>query len=51
MKRLAFAVLSLAGLFSEGTMAASELDLEDRPAMMHLADDLLRCVITFRQRS
>ena len=47
MKRLALAVLVIAGLINEGTMARSELDLDDRPAMMQLADDLLRCVITF----
>lgn len=47
MKRYLLAALAIAGLISEGTMATTELDLDDRPAMMQLADDLLRCVITF----
>ena len=47
MKRLALVALAITGLMNEGTMAKSELDLNDRPAMMQLADDLLRCVITF----
>lgn len=47
MKRLALAALAITGLINEGTMATSELDLDDRPAMMQLADDLLRCVIAY----
>ncbi len=30
-----------------GSRALAELDLNDRPAMMMLGDNLLRCVITF----
>lgn len=47
MTRLLLAALAITGLISEGSMASTKLDLHDRPAMMQLADDLLRCVITF----
>ena len=47
MKKLALAAMAITGLIYEGAMATSELNLDDRPAMMQLADDLLRCVITF----
>jgi len=47
MKRLLLAVVAIAGFIAEGAMATTELDLNDRPTMMQLADDLLRCVITF----
>jgi hypothetical protein len=38
---------AVAGLIGPGPAAQAELDLNDRPAMMQLADDLLRCVIAF----
>jgi hypothetical protein len=47
MKRPLIVALATAVLISEGTKATTELNLNDRPAMMQLADDLLRCVITF----
>ena len=47
MKRHLLAAMTIAGLIGEGALAKSELDLNDRPAMMQLADDLLRCVIAF----
>ena len=47
MKRLLLAAVAMTGFIGEGTMATTELDMNDRPAMMQLADDLLRCVITF----
>ena len=46
MKRLLLAAVAMTGFIGEGTMATAELDMNDRPAMMRLADDLLRCVIT-----
>jgi hypothetical protein len=47
MKKLLLAVVAITGFIGQGTMATTELDMNDRPAMMQLADDLLRCVITF----
>jgi len=47
MKRLLLAAVAMTGFIGEGTMATTELDMNDRPAVMQLADDLLRCVITF----
>jgi len=47
MKRPLIFALAIAGLISARTMATTELNLDDRPAMMQLADDLLRCVITY----
>ena len=44
--RFLLAAVAIAGFMSERTLAATELDMNDRPAMMQLADDLLRCVIT-----
>jgi hypothetical protein len=47
MKTLLLAASAIVGLTGSASAAAAELDLNDRPAMMQLADDLLRCVITF----
>jgi hypothetical protein len=47
MKKLLLIVVAITGFIGQGTMATTELDMNDRPAMMQLADDLLRCVITF----
>ena len=47
MKRLLQAAVAIIGFIGEGAVATTELDMNDRPAMMQLADDLLRCVITF----
>jgi hypothetical protein len=47
MKKLLLAAVAMTGFVGWGSMATAELDLNDRPAMMQLADDLLRCVITF----
>jgi hypothetical protein len=47
MKRLFLAAVAMTGFIGEGAMATTKLDMNDRPAMMQLADDLLRCVITF----
>ena len=46
MKRLFLAAAAITGFVGPGSMA-TELDMNDRPAMMQLADDLLRCVFTF----
>ena len=47
MKRLLLAAVAMTGFIGEGSMATTHLDMNDRPVMMQLADDLLRCVITF----
>ncbi len=47
MKKLLLAVVAITGFIGQETMATTELDMNDRPTMMQLADDLLRCVITF----
>jgi hypothetical protein len=47
MDKLLFALIAVVGLAVPGSKALAELDLNDRPAMMMLGDNLLRCVITF----
>ncbi len=47
MKKLLLAAVAITGFIGPESMATTELDTNDRPAMMQLADDLLRCVITF----
>ena len=47
MDKLFFALIAVVGLAVPGSKALAELDLNDRPAMMMLGDNLLRCVITF----
>ncbi len=47
MKKLLLAAMAITGFIGQESMATTELDMNDRPAMMQLADDLLRCVITF----
>ena len=47
MKKHLLAAAAIVGLTGSVSSAATELNLTDRPAMMQLADDLLRCVITF----
>ncbi len=47
MRKLLLAAVAMSGLAGQGSAATAELDMTDRPAMMQLADDLLRCVITF----
>lgn len=40
-------IVAIAGLTVLPFGASAQLDLDDRPAMMDLGDNLLRCVITF----
>lgn len=47
MRKLPLAAVAMSVLAGQGSVATAELDMTDRPAMMQLADDLLRCVITF----
>jgi hypothetical protein len=47
MAKLLVALIAVVGLAVPGSKALAELDLNDRPAMMMLGDNLLRCVITF----
>ena len=47
MKKPLFVLIAVVGLAVPGAKALAELDLDDRPAMMMLGDNLLRCVITF----
>lgn len=47
MARMILAAVAIIGLVYPRSVVVAELDLSDRPAMMQLADNLLRCVITF----
>ncbi len=38
MKKLLLAAVAITGFIGQGTMATTELDMNDRPAMMQLAD-------------
>ncbi len=43
MKKLLLAVVAITGFIGQGTMATTELDMNDRPAMMQLADGHKAC--------
>jgi hypothetical protein len=47
MDKLLIALIAVVGLAVPGSKALAELDLNDRPAMTMLGDNLLRRVITF----
>jgi len=47
MIKLLFTLTTVAELMVLGSKVTAELDLHDRPAMMQLGDNLLRCVIVF----
>ncbi len=47
MRKHLLIAAAITGLTGSVSAAEVELDLNDRPAMMQLAGDLLRCVITF----
>ena len=47
MRKLLFLLTAVVGLTVLVFKATAQLNLDDRPAMMQLGDNLLRCVITF----